>query len=194
MSNHSERWTRLSLTRLQDLSAQRRHAVAEVAGNLSDMLEEMGGRSPAAAAVVSVLQQALAVIFEDQALETYMGKAKNDAYGIIRDAEAGSDQIVRYIAFGREQPRRRIRIPISQERAVEIEHRVDLLRSGGGIARPEGLEQLLGPQTYEEVLLATEGDDQDELLIILCDALEGASVDRMEVLRLFLERRDRGSA
>lgn len=120
-------------------------------------------------------------------LGVYMGSEKTDCYGVMIDAEAGTDHIRRWLGWGRDVPHRRVRIAITREDAVRIGVAVDRHRAGGGVVERRDLPVLLGIDLWERVLsalhdVADDERDRDEMLAILAAGLEAQSMDRVLIL------------
>lgn len=155
--------------------------MANAAGSISDLLEVFARTGPEMAELVGVLQEGLAVLFTEAGLEGAMGQTELDGYGNQVDVEVGRPPRFA-LAWGREEPRVRIRVHLTPEQAVRLDVRVDQHRARGRVVQVGDLVDLLDPDVYERVLAHVEGRDRDTLLQLLAAALEVQSVHRLRVL------------
>lgn len=183
----STRWARLDFSKVRDLGAQRRHAMATAAGSISDLLEVFARQSPEAAALVAILQEGVATLFIESGLENAMGDTNTDMYGMVRDCEHGRP-VVYVLKWAREHPRLRVNVPLNRRQALDIESRVHAHRAAGHAIKVADLIDLLGVDVYEDVLNETSGREQPELLALLVRALDVAANDRIELFRELIER------
>ena len=186
MSPATPRWARLDFSRVRNLGAQRRHAMANAMGSISDLLEVFGRASPEAQALVEIIQEGIATIFIETGLENAMGSTNTDHYGVVRDIEIGRP-VGYFLKWTREAPRLRIAVPITREQAIAIEVRVDLHRAAGHQVKVQDLFDLLSPPVYEDMLAETDGIEQAEMLAGLARALDVQSLDRVEVLTALIQ-------
>lgn len=136
---------------------------------------------------LEIIEDFIVALARGLGLEVYLGTTSTDAYGVICDVEAGSNQVSRGLKWGREVPFRRIWIRLTDEEAVEIGVRVDRLRAHGRGVTVQDMPNVLGDRLWnrvEETLLDAAEDAQElaELWQIQAAALEAQSIERINIL------------
>lgn len=135
---------------------------------------------------IEVFEDFIVALARAFGLEVYLGSSSTDAYGVTVDVEAGAHRVSRGLKWAREVPFRRIWVKLTDEEAVDLGVRVDRHRARGRGVVPEDLAGLLGPlhDRVDEALVEAAEDAADlaELWLILAMALEGQSVERINIL------------